>query len=790
MVEVRQLLIRVGLLGPRQFAAALNETNARLAVHRESLAKTRTAYLYMSFGLLAAGGLVSRAGRWFKETTDSMIDSFAKVEYQAVIVTSLLGEHGDAIVKVSDKMLELATKSRYSATQVGKAMEEMAAAGFETEEVLGGVAATLRLATAGLTTVENAAEITAGVFRGFGYEAEDAGEAAEILSGIVTQLAQAANESAATMEDLGESLKFVGAAAEMLGIELEEVLAMLEIASNRMIKSGIAGRALRMSFIKIAKVIGLTTDETKSAEDWINRLGLELLDQQGEVKNLADLVDELNTKMADLSAVEKLAAINALFGTRASTLWAAVLEEGGDEIRRREMGLKAASAKEALFNKYGQEGTEILKTWTSEIGEGESALDFLVNELGFTLTTAQDINEVIYENSLSQGEWNTAIEDSITAAQIERERLATLQAQMDITKATLDAMYVSFGRELAPMMMIVNELLQEMNKLMAGLPGPLKAVVAVLMLLAAGLLTNVGMILQVFGAIVMLIAAMVALEQQMTMIGSRALLMEAAWLRLGMATQFVTFMIKKMVFAFFRLFITVLPFIALFLLLEHLHRKFGDAVAWVAVPAIVLLVLWFRRAGKQATSLRWKFKIMWAELKLWPVIVRRSLIPAVMAAMKTMLLFAKRAMIALVNFGKTVYAALGPIGILMLGLSTAVLATSAVVMSEMGASPMVDAFTYGAQKMRDEAALTIESINQMKEAIGVSPGAPAGVVGPARVGEGGAGGKVSITINQNFGDVRLGGGVSLNEFANVVDAATKKAIKEVEWQFESEGVIT
>ena len=58
-------------------------------------------------------------------------------------------------------------------------------------------------------------------------------------------LAQAANKSAVTMEDLRESLQYVGPVANDLGVSLADTLALVGALGNVGIKGSEAGTALR-----------------------------------------------------------------------------------------------------------------------------------------------------------------------------------------------------------------------------------------------------------------------------------------------------------------------------------------------------------------------------------------------------------------------------------------------------------------------------------------------------------------------------------------------------------------
>lgn len=613
---VRQLGIHVGLFGRSAIQQEMVKIEKGFEKHREALAKTRTAYLFLAFGLLATGGLMSRFGRQLTQLSDKAIQAFQGVEFQAVIVTSLLGKTGEAIGQVSQQMLQLGRDTEFTALQAGSAMEELAAAGFSLNETIGGAGPVLVLATAGLTTVGDAARIAAGVFRGFGFEAETAAQSSELLSTIVTQLAQAANESAATMLDFGEALKFVGPAAETLGFQLEAVLSVLQVASDALIKGGIAGRALRQSFVQMARAIGIQTDTTRNLNEVIDELGLQFADQQGAILPLIDIIEQLEVALEGMGAAEQIAILRTLFGTRAVTLWAAVLGKGTEALRKRELALKASSAKEKIFNLFGREGTQILVQWRSEIGESESALDFLTEQMGLTLEVARDINDVITDSRFSLEEWTRIVSEASTATAIVRARLETLQGTMLLLQSSIDAMWVSVGQSLAPVLMAWNRALKIIVDLLAQMHPWLRFVVAAVLLLGGAFLTNVGQILMMVGSITLLIAALASLRGQFDRGITGAQLQAFAFAQLRLMALSTSKAVIRLSIATFRLVAPWAAIIGLFLIAEHLFRKGGIPALLLFLAAVFLILrrAVFRTAGGFSS---FAAKVDFAKLKMF-----------------------------------------------------------------------------------------------------------------------------------------------------------------------------
>lgn len=589
---VRQLGVHVGLFGRAGMTEEMGRIERRLSVHREQLSKTRTAYLFLAFGLLATGGLMARFGRQLQASSRRAVEAFQGIEFQGSVVTTILGETAEATDAVRAEMIRLGIETEFTALQAGQAMEEFARAGFDVNETIGAAGPALQLATAGLISVSEAANLGVGVFRGFNIEVETVAESTQAMTLIASELAFAATNSAATVSQLGEAMKFVAPAAEAVNIALQEVLATLMIGADAMVRAGIAGRALRMSLINITRAIGAQTGTTRNLVRVIEDLNLEFVDQQGNMLGLADIVDMLNERTKDLSETQRLSTIQTIFGTRAVTFWAAQLAAGGDAIRERELGLKAAAAKEAIMNRFTADGAEVLKRWRRELEPGSTALAFLTDEMGFQLDVAEAINDVISDQTFSWRDWSRIVTEASSISEITTERLKTLRGTLLILQASIDAMWASIGQEMAPVLKLWNRLLTALANWMTGLPGPIKLVIGIAVLLAGVILMNIGNIMMMAGSIVMLIAALVAFERQMERNVTVTMMQTFALAKLRLAVLFVTRSVWRLTIASFKLIAPWAIFFGWLLVAEHILRK-GGLPALILFTAGTLTVLWF-----------------------------------------------------------------------------------------------------------------------------------------------------------------------------------------------------
>ena len=113
---------------------------------------------------------------------------------------------------------------------------------------------TITLAQAGAIPLEIAASAVAGTLNQFGLQA---GESAR----VVNVLAAGSRAGGAEVNDLAESMKIVGAAANGAGVSLEETAGAIEVLANNNTKGAEAGTALRNVILALQTRLGIDTSK-------------------------------------------------------------------------------------------------------------------------------------------------------------------------------------------------------------------------------------------------------------------------------------------------------------------------------------------------------------------------------------------------------------------------------------------------------------------------------------------------------------------------------------------------
>ena len=235
-------------------------------------------------------------------------------EAQMSRVKAISGATGTEFEKLKDQAIQLGADTSFSASQAAEGMENLAAAGFTTNEIMEAMPGLLDMAAASGEDLASSSEIAASTLRGFGLEAEEAGHVADVL-------AENANRTNAAVSDTGEAMKYVAPLARAAGISFEETAAAIGIMANAGIKGSQAGTTLRGAISRLSK----PTDDMRDA---MEELGISFYDSNGKMKSLSEQVGMLEGAFSGMTDEQKNNYLVTLYGQEALSGMLALINEG------------------------------------------------------------------------------------------------------------------------------------------------------------------------------------------------------------------------------------------------------------------------------------------------------------------------------------------------------------------------------------------------------------------------------------------------------------------------------
>ncbi|MCX7570414.1 phage tail tape measure protein [Tumebacillus sp. DT12] len=218
-------------------------------------------------------------------------------------VQALASASTDEFEKLKAKAIELGGSTSFSASQSAAGMQMLAAAGMSANQIIDAMPGVLSAAAASGEEMSLVAETMSTALNSFGLEASQAGHVADVL-------AASANSSSIGVEDMAYTLKYAAPVAKSLGISLEEVAAAAIEMGNAGIKGEQAGTTLRAAFLRLV-------DPPKEASDKLKELGVSILDANGKMRPMGDIIGQLNSGLSGMSEANQAAALSTVFGTEA-----------------------------------------------------------------------------------------------------------------------------------------------------------------------------------------------------------------------------------------------------------------------------------------------------------------------------------------------------------------------------------------------------------------------------------------------------------------------------------------
>ena len=319
-------------------------------------------------------------------------DSMSKVNGQSVNTM-------DTLSKLAKKM---GAETAFSASECAEALNYLALAGYDTEQMCNTLPTVLNLAAAGDIALADASDMVTDAMSALGMGVDEA-------ETMVDQMAKTASTTNTSVAQLGEGILTIGATAKSIKGGTAELNTALGILANNGIKGAEGGTHLRNIILSLQ-------NPTDKAAAQMEALGISVYDSEGNMRSMNDILGDLNKSMDGMTSAEKsniigtifnktdLSSVNALLANTGSTwdsLQKSITESGGAAQQM---------ADTQLDNLQGQ--ITILK----------SALEGLAISFGELLMPA--IKQIVgwvqkfvdWLNGLSEGTQNTVVTIALLAA--------------------------------------------------------------------------------------------------------------------------------------------------------------------------------------------------------------------------------------------------------------------------------------------------------------------------------------------------------------------------------------
>jgi TP901 family phage tail tape measure protein len=225
------------------------------------------------------------------------------------------GAGADAMEALRTSALKVGEDTSFSAKQAVEAQTALAKAGVSTADILGGaLAGAASLAAAGELEMGAAAEVAATAMTQFKLAGQDVPHIADLL-------AAGAGKAQGEVSDLAQALNQSGLVAAQTGLTIEETAGGLSAFAA----AGLLGSDAGTSFKTMLQRLNPQSDEAATLMD---ELGLRAYDSQGAFVGLSEYAGQLQAALGGMTAEQRNATMNTLFGSDAVRAAAVLYEQG------------------------------------------------------------------------------------------------------------------------------------------------------------------------------------------------------------------------------------------------------------------------------------------------------------------------------------------------------------------------------------------------------------------------------------------------------------------------------
>lgn len=248
------------------------------------------------------------------------INTYKDFEAAMSQVQAISGSTQSDLTRLTTKAKEMGATTKFTAAESAEAFNYMAMAGWNAEQMMGGIEGILNLAAASGEDLGTTSDIITDALTAFGLKASDATHFSDVL-------AQASSSANTDVGMMGETFKYVASMAGSLSYSIEDVALMTGLMANSGIKSTQAGTALNSVLTRLAT-------NSSGAADAIAALGVNFYDSAGNARPLGTVMGELREATKGMNQEQKSNLANTVAGMEAQKGLLAILNASEEDYNK------------------------------------------------------------------------------------------------------------------------------------------------------------------------------------------------------------------------------------------------------------------------------------------------------------------------------------------------------------------------------------------------------------------------------------------------------------------------
>lgn len=279
---------------------------------------------------------IKRLADGTKQAAEAAVETGISFEASMSQVAATMGmtaeevESGsEAYTLLADSAKKCGAETIFSATESGEALNYLALAGYDAKKSAATLPKVLDLAAAGNLDLAYASDLVTDSMAAMSMETDE-------LDKYIDQMARTSQKSNTSVAQLGEATLVCAGTVSLAGQSLETMNTELGVLANNGIKGAEGGTHLRNIILSLSA-------PTDTASDAIKSLGLQIADSQGNMRDLNDIMIDLNSALSGMSTTEKTQMISKIFNKTDIAAVNALLKGTGSEYNNLNKEIKNCS---------------------------------------------------------------------------------------------------------------------------------------------------------------------------------------------------------------------------------------------------------------------------------------------------------------------------------------------------------------------------------------------------------------------------------------------------------------
>lgn len=247
-------------------------------------------------GVLAVGAIVKGSISAFASFDDKMNQSVA-----------IMGNVSEGMRNdMSNAAREMAKTTRFSADEAAESYFFLASAGLDAKQSIAALPAVAAFGQAGMFDMALATDLLTDAQSSLGLTVDDSAENLKNMTRVSDVFVKANTLANTSVQQVSEAItNKLGGALRASNIDIEEGVAVLAAYADQGLKGAAAGESFNIVLRDLKKV-------NRESADVLKEHNIEIVDQEGNFRNMADIVEDLEGAFMGLSVAEQAELANQL----------------------------------------------------------------------------------------------------------------------------------------------------------------------------------------------------------------------------------------------------------------------------------------------------------------------------------------------------------------------------------------------------------------------------------------------------------------------------------------------